>query len=154
MCQRGKEGAPKRGPVIDNRIDREGKDGRHFRWKELDERKGGDWHSQTTVNAKIRMQYIDWKENGAPSISEDKSMTQFHFDEKKTKQKHRSLPAFLSLSSLSVFFFLSLASACDCIGLNSDSIDPVSPLRTNVISALCLCVSDAGAGLAESQVGE
>lgn len=50
--------------------------------------------------------------------SKDKSMRQFHFDE---KTQDRFLPVFFSLFSLfslSVFLPLSLASGRDCIGLN------------------------------------
>lgn len=83
--------------------------------------------------------FLKWQIHNTISLWQKKNNTQ---------KQGRASPVFLSFFlSLPVFLSFSLVSSCDCIGLNSDCIDPGNPLRTNVISALCLCRRrEAGGG--------
>lgn len=156
--RKGQKKKKKRAAVKDNGLDRDGKDERQT----LD-MKGAGWKERRWLAHADYSKYqnqdavLIWK-NWVPGIWEDKSMISFHFA-KKNKQikKHTHLnqssclPPLLSLS-----LFLSLISKWLWLYWIEQwlCIDLVSPLRTNVISALCLCDSEAGARLVVRQVGE
>ncbi len=150
MCEGEKEGAKKREPVIDNGVVGERQGGRQtlhmkgIRWKErgiLAQSGYSKCQNQDAVLIKEK-----WSSQCVWS-SEDKSMIPL-WQKKNTEQIFFSLRLFLPLISEWPWLDWIEQSLC---------IDLVSPLRINVISALCLCGLRGRwwrARLAVRQVGE